>query len=90
MTAIRIYHIRTLLAKPNGTKPSEGKRVQYSCDVVDSSLFVRTASLKTLSIKPSGTKLGQREKKYNTLTSCHKYTPPHVNVLQLTHSNLVY
>ena len=89
MTVIRIYLIRTLLAKPNVTKPNEGKVVQYLCDVVDS-LFVRTASLKTLSIKPSGTKPGQRKKEYSTLTSCHKYTPPHVNVLQLTHSNLVY
>ena len=32
-----------------------------------------TASLKTLSVKPSVTKPEQREKEYSKLTSCHKH-----------------
>ena len=66
------------------------KKLQYSYDDVDCSKFVRTASLKTLSVKPNGIKLGRREKKYNTLTSCRKHTPPHIDVLQLAYCNLMY
>ena len=71
-------------------KPREGKRVQYSYDVVDCSYFVMTALLKTLPVKTSRIKLGRKEKECSTLTSCHKYAPPHVDIFKLAHSNIMY
>ena len=41
---------------------SEGKRVQYSFNSLSCSWYVRIASLKTLPVKPNGTKPGRRKK----------------------------
>ena len=86
----RICLIKTLLVKTLYEKPNEGKRVQYSYDFLSCSWYVRIASLKTLLVKLNGTKPRRREKEYNTLTFCYKHTPPHVDILELMHSNLVY
>ena len=54
---VTICLIKTLLVKP-----SAGKRLQYSYDVVDCSSFVMTTSLKTLLLKHNGIIPGRREK----------------------------
>ena len=59
----RICLIKTLLVKNPIRKPSEGKRVQYYDNSLSCSWYVRTVSLKTLLVKPNGTKFGQRERK---------------------------
>ena len=85
----RICLIKTLLVKNLVRKTKRRKKKRYSFNSLSYSWSIRTSLLKTLLVKPNGTKFEQREKEYNnTLTSF--YTPPHVNILKLTHYNIVY